>query len=144
LLLIAPVCGRRKPQYTFLNVPEETKNSSHYSDSNEAQRSTSVVTELKETRLKNIVERPSKSLSKVKFDVMLGILPFSIYWVDQMLHFMQSNECTLGPRECILIVGWRPKIIDMIREYDNYLGPGSVLVCIDTCVIRNKYTALTL
>ncbi|KAM0822879.1 hypothetical protein ACQ4PT_071227 [Festuca glaucescens] len=113
LLLIAPVCGRRKPQYTFLNVPEETQNSSHYSDSNEAQRSTSVVTELKETRLKNIVERPSKSLSK-------------------------SNECTLGPRECILIVGWRPKITDMIREYDNYLGPGSVLEVLSETPITER------
>uniref|UniRef100_R7W2I5 CASTOR/POLLUX/SYM8 ion channel conserved domain-containing protein n=1 Tax=Aegilops tauschii TaxID=37682 RepID=R7W2I5_AEGTA len=103
LLLISPVCGKRKSQYSVLNISERTDNSVNYSEPKEGQRSSSVVTELKETRLKNIVERPSKSLSK-------------------------SSECTLGPRECILIVGWRPKITDMIREYDNYLGPGSVLV----------------
>uniref|UniRef100_A0ACD5TPS5 Uncharacterized protein n=1 Tax=Avena sativa TaxID=4498 RepID=A0ACD5TPS5_AVESA len=113
LLLIAPVCRGRKPQYTVSNVPEGTQNSSHCSDSKEGQRSTSVVTELKETRLKKIVERPSKSLSK-------------------------SSECTPGPRECILIVGWRPKITDMIREYDNYLGPGSVLEILSETPITER------
>ena len=60
-----------------------------------------------------------------------------------MVHFTQSSECTPGPRECVLIVGWRPKITDMIREYNNYLGPGSVLVCIDTDGTRDKYTSVT-
>uniref|UniRef100_A0ACD5U5K4 Uncharacterized protein n=1 Tax=Avena sativa TaxID=4498 RepID=A0ACD5U5K4_AVESA len=117
LLLIAPVCGRRKSQYTVLNVPEGTQTLSHYSDSKEGQRSTSVVTDLKETRLKKIVERPSKSLSK-------------------------SSECTPGPRECILIVGWRPKVTDMIREYDNYLGPGSVLEILSETPITERTSVI--
>uniref|UniRef100_A0A452Y7V3 CASTOR/POLLUX/SYM8 ion channel conserved domain-containing protein n=1 Tax=Aegilops tauschii subsp. strangulata TaxID=200361 RepID=A0A452Y7V3_AEGTS len=113
LLLISPVCGKRKSQYSVLNISERTDNSVNYSEPKEGQRSSSVVTELKETRLKNIVERPSKSLSK-------------------------SSECTLGPRECILIVGWRPKITDMIREYDNYLGPGSVLEILSETPITER------
>uniref|UniRef100_A0A3B5XXK1 RCK N-terminal domain-containing protein n=1 Tax=Triticum aestivum TaxID=4565 RepID=A0A3B5XXK1_WHEAT len=113
LLLISPVCGRIKSQYSVLNISERTDNSVNYSEPKEGQRSSSVVTELKETRLKNIVERPSKSLSK-------------------------SSECTLGPRECILIVGWRPKITDMIREYDNYLGPGSVLEILSETPITER------
>ncbi|KAM3407975.1 hypothetical protein ACQJBY_001339 [Aegilops geniculata] len=113
LLLISPVCGKRKSQYSVLNISERTDNSVNYSEPKEGQRSSSVVTELKETRLKNIVERPSKSLSK-------------------------SSECTLGPRECILIVGWRPKITDMIREYDNYLGPGSALEILSETPITER------
>lgn len=113
LLLISPVCGRRKSQYSVLNISERTDNSVNYSEPKEGQRSSSVVTELKETRLKNIVERPSKSFSK-------------------------SSECTLGPRECILIVGWRPKVTDMIREYDNYLGPGSVLEILSETPITER------
>ncbi|VAH15607.1 unnamed protein product [Triticum turgidum subsp. durum] len=64
LLLISPVCGRRKSQYSVLNISERTDSSVSYSEPKEGQRSSSVVTELKETRLKNIVERPSKSFSK--------------------------------------------------------------------------------
>ncbi|KAL6902401.1 hypothetical protein ACP4OV_005277 [Aristida adscensionis] len=102
LLLIAPVHGRRRPQYTVLKVPEGTQTSSNNSESREDQTSFSMSITQNETRLKSIIERPSKSLSK-------------------------TSDYTLGPRECILIVGWRPKVAEMIREYDSYLGPGSVL-----------------
>ncbi|KAF8717550.1 hypothetical protein HU200_025807 [Digitaria exilis] len=101
LLLIAPVRGRRRPQYTLLSAPRETQTSSQESESREDQGSLSMAaTTEKEARLKSIVKRPSKSLSK-------------------------SSDYILGPKECVLIVGWRPKVTEMIREYDCYLGPGS-------------------
>ncbi|KAL6660160.1 hypothetical protein ACP70R_002282 [Stipagrostis hirtigluma subsp. patula] len=113
LLLIAPARGRRRPQYTVLRAPEGTQTSSHHSESREDQRSFSMSTIQKETRLQNIVKRPSKSLSK-------------------------SSDYTLGPRECVLIVGWRPKVTDMIREYDNYLGPGSVLEILSETPVKER------
>lgn len=113
LLLIAPVSWRRRAQSTFSNSPNGAQNSSHYSESTEGQRSSSMALEVNETRLNSIRKRPSKTLSK-------------------------SNDYTLGPREHVLIVGWRPKVTDMIREYDNYLGPGSVLEILSETPIKER------
>ncbi|XP_039779842.1 putative ion channel POLLUX-like 2 isoform X1 [Panicum virgatum] len=113
LLLIAPVRRRRRPQYTLLSGPKETQTSSHYSESREDQGSSMASTTEKETRLKSIVKRPSKSLSK-------------------------SGDYMLGPKESVLIVGWRPKVTEMIREYDSYLGPGSTVEILSETPVKER------
>ncbi|CAL4912709.1 unnamed protein product [Urochloa decumbens] len=114
LLLIAPVRGRRRPQYTMLSAPKEPQTSIHYSESTEDQGSFNLAaTTEKETRLKSIVKRPSKSLSK-------------------------TSDYMLGPKECVLIVGWRPKVTEMIREYDSYLGPGSTVEILSETPIKER------
>ncbi|KAJ3673882.1 hypothetical protein LUZ60_005874 [Juncus effusus] len=73
--------------------------------------------ELKELRLSRILNRPAKSHSK-------------------------TNELHLGPRERIFMVGWRPKVNDMIREYDEYLGPGSVVEILSEVSVKERNSNL--
>uniref|UniRef100_A0A6V7QSQ8 RCK N-terminal domain-containing protein n=1 Tax=Ananas comosus var. bracteatus TaxID=296719 RepID=A0A6V7QSQ8_ANACO len=104
LLLIAPVYGRKKPQLSLPDVSKEKQGYiSHDLKVIESEGSKEIALEVKKARLESIVKRPSKASSK-------------------------TSEWNLGPREYILMLGWRPKVGDMIREYDNYLGPGSILV----------------
>ncbi|XP_072978335.1 putative ion channel POLLUX-like 2 isoform X2 [Typha angustifolia] len=114
LLFIAPVCGRKGPQVLLPNESNEKQSSaSHDLKAIEGEESLDTAIELQKTRLSNTVKRPLKSSSK-------------------------SSDWNQGPRECILMVGWRPKVSDMIREYDNYLGPGSVLEVLSEAPIEER------
>ncbi|KAL8048065.1 hypothetical protein ABFX02_07G039500 [Erythranthe guttata] len=103
VLFIGPVHGTKKPQLSYPHVFEENDDSINNVETIK-QNSEFLNGALGATRerLKNIVKRPKRSDSK-------------------------APDWCVGPTERVLVLGWRPDVVEMIEEYDNYLGPGSVL-----------------
>ncbi|XP_075476333.1 putative ion channel POLLUX-like 2 isoform X1 [Primulina tabacum] len=100
VLFIAPIHGKKKPK---LSYPRENDSLTNDLEAmNQGNIFQSLTSDVTRERLQNMVKRPKKSGSK-------------------------ASDSSLGPKECILILGWRHDVVKMIEEYDNYLGPGSVL-----------------
>ncbi|XP_065042047.1 putative ion channel POLLUX-like 2 isoform X1 [Musa acuminata AAA Group] len=112
LLLIAPVYGKKMPQM-LLPDASNLQHTSNYQNLECSETEVCFDTKIRKSRLENIVKRPSKSSSK-------------------------TSDWHLGPQECIFMIGWRPRVADMIREYDYYLGPGSTLEILSEASISER------
>ncbi|KAK1297355.1 putative ion channel POLLUX-like 2 [Acorus calamus] len=100
LLFIAPVYGKRKPEIIPPDAVEENHDSSNLEVPGDNASSTNQTAAREKLRINSIMKRPLKPSSK-------------------------TSDWNLGPKECILMLGWRPNVNEMIQEYDSYLGPGS-------------------
>ncbi|XVF28723.1 hypothetical protein REPUB_Repub15cG0054500 [Reevesia pubescens] len=118
VLLIAPIHRTAKQQLALSDIVKDETNTVQCLEAFKKKADTlSHAVDLRNERLLNIVKRPIKLGSK------------------------QASDWSIGPKECILLLGWRPDVVQMIEEYDNYLGPGSVLEILSDVPLEERKRA---
>ncbi|KAL3626359.1 hypothetical protein CASFOL_029908 [Castilleja foliolosa] len=119
VLFIAPVHGKKNP---LLSYPHDVKDDDSINDLETLKQNSESLNralDFSRERVESIVKRPKRSGSK-------------------------ASDWCLGPKECVLMLGWRPDVVEMIEEYDNYLGPGSVLEILSDVPLEDRYKACKL
>ncbi|RYR38459.1 hypothetical protein Ahy_A09g043503 isoform C [Arachis hypogaea] len=110
ILFIGSLEGTKNPKFVT-TYGQEGKDGIHNKEVHE--KDVRHAMELSKLRQANVVKRPNRSGSK-------------------------ASDWSLGPKECILLLGWRPDAVEMLQEYDNYLGPGSVLEVLSDAPLNER------
>uniref|UniRef100_A0A164T524 RCK N-terminal domain-containing protein n=1 Tax=Daucus carota subsp. sativus TaxID=79200 RepID=A0A164T524_DAUCS len=118
VLFIAPVYGKNRPQVAYQNLFAKEVDSLQNLKTLKQKDASPNELQMEKVRKANTVQRPKRSGSK-------------------------ASDWNLGPKERILMVGWRPDIMEMIQEYDSYLGPGSVLEVLSDVPMHDKNRSKT-
>lgn len=114
VLFIAPVNGNKKTQISYFDSIREQEIDPHNLEVlREIGETPHNALQMAKARLEKIVKRPAKPGSK-------------------------ASDWSVGPKECILMLGWRSDVVEMIEEYDNYLGPGSVVEVLSDVPIADR------
>ncbi|GAB4843290.1 hypothetical protein Ancab_013255 [Ancistrocladus abbreviatus] len=114
VLFIGSIYQRGKPQLAYSDDIQEETKGIQ-----KVSKSSNNPLEVTKAQLANMVKCPRKPGSK-------------------------ASDYSPGPKECILLLGWRPDVVEMIKEYDSYLGPGSSLEILSDVPVSERNRASNL
>ncbi|XP_057539762.1 putative ion channel POLLUX-like 2 isoform X2 [Amaranthus tricolor] len=117
VLLIAPLYGKQKPQLSYSNVEEVKKE----------------IPNIEDLGLKGDLKKDTVEIPKVHHQNTKS---------QGLRRHSKASDWTVGPKESILLIGWRSNVAEMIKEYDSYLGPGSVLEILSDVPIEERNSTL--